>query len=441
MKANPASGQPEAPIIRRTRWRLIAWSGGTTLAILVVLGIAIYSAAASSLAASGIAQLRARLGDVIVGLSAPPLQGPAGPMITVTSDPTQPGVLIGGTSSGTIAFAGPLDVLDEVPVPSPGVDEEILDVADVAIREAIDKDGEVVSDGMMGSTPVRVLATLVTTPAGTMAAVVLGDRTAELATLQTLLAVLLLGGLAVLAASVAAGYVFAGRALVPIRDSIRRQREFAADASHELRTPLSITRAAIAELRLGRRDPAVVDRALDDLEAGAGRLEQLVDDLLLLARADAEAIEMQSRDTDLGLVAAEAAESLEPVAATRGVQLSLDLEPAPLWGDEARLRQLVSILVDNAIRHSPGGGRVMVTVRPAETGAVLTVDDEGRGIAPDHLGRVFERFWRAPDAPAGGTGLGLAIGRWIVDRHRGTISAENRIPGPGARFVVQMSGY
>src|SRR4029079_5230062 len=108
------------------------------------------------------------------------------------------------------------------------------------------------------------------------------DRSSEVGTLRTLLAVLLGGGLLVLAASLGVGYLYAGRALVPIRDSLRRQREFAADASHELRTPLTITRAAIAELRRGRSDPAVVDRALDDLDAGATRIERLVDDLLLL---------------------------------------------------------------------------------------------------------------------------------------------------------------
>ena len=226
-----------------------------------------------------------------------------------------------------------------------------------------------------------------------------------------------------------------GRALVPIRESLRRQREFAADASHELRTPLTITRASIAELRRGRDDPATVDRALDDLDAGATRMELLVDDLLLLARTDADAIEIVTSDTDLALAAAEATEALEAVAATVGVRLALDLEPAPVSGDEARLRQLAGILVDNAIRHSPAGGRVTVTVRP---GALLTVDDEGPGIAPEHLDKVFERFWRAPGAAAEGTGLGLAIARWIAERHGGSIHAENRSPGPGARFVVRI---
>ena len=128
-------------------------------------------------------------------------------------------------------------------------------------------------------------------------------------------------------------------------------------------------------------------------------------------------------------------EALEAVAADAGVRLVLDLEPAPVHGDEARLRQLAGILVDNAIKHSPSGGRVTVTVR---LGARLTVEDEGPGIDPAHLDKAFDRFWRAPGAPAGGTGLGLAIARWIAERHGGTIQAGNRVPGPGASFVVRV---
>jgi signal transduction histidine kinase len=265
--------------------------------------------------------------------------------------------------------------------------------------------------------------------------VVIGDRTAELDTLRTLLLVLLGGGLLVLAASVAAGYLYAGRALVPIRDALNRQREFAADASHELRTPLAITRAAVSAARLGREDPAAVDHALDDIDAGVDRMASLVDDLLLLARADAEAVELAIDDTDLGLAAAEAAEALEPLAATRGIRIALDVRPAPVRGDERRLRQLAGILIDNAIRHSPDGGQIGVSVRE---GAELVVEDEGPGIPPEHAERVFERFWRAPGSPSGGTGLGLAIARWIAERHGGTITTSHRSAGPGAAFTVRL---
>jgi signal transduction histidine kinase len=221
---------------------------------------------------------------------------------------------------------------------------------------------------------------------------------------------------------------------VPIRESLRRQREFAADASHELRTPLAIATAAIAELRRSPQDVATVRRSIEDLDAGTDQLRRLVDDLLLLARTDAEAVELESVDSDLAQVAAETVEGLEPVARDRGVKLQLDIEPAPLRGDPQRLGQLVSILVDNAIRHSPPGGLVTVGVRTGR----LFVEDSGRGIEAEHLPRVFERFWRAPGAPPGGTGLGLAIAAWIVERHGGTIAAGSPASGSGARFSVTL---
>ena len=115
----------------------------------------------------------------------------------------------------------------------------------------------------------------------------------------------------------------------------------------------------------------------------------------------------------------------------------LDPLPAPVTGDPLRLRQLVTILVDNAIRHSPAGSTVAVWVRPETGGALLQVDDHGPGVKPEDLPRLFERFWRADNAPAGGTGLGLAIAKWIVEQHGGTIGAFNR-PEGGASFWARL---
>jgi signal transduction histidine kinase len=435
----------EAPILRRTRRRLIAWSAGSTLVVLVVLGVAIYAAAATSLAATGTNQLKARLDEM---RAATPLAGQTTIAntsgVNITTDPAQPGVVVGGAFSGTIAMvtgAGTpsMTATGGGPATESAVGTGTVSFSvDPALQAAAASGQTVVVETTMGSTPVRVLAGPVGgSGASSAVAVVIGDRTAELDTLRTLLVVLLGGGVLVLGASVVLGYVYAGRALVPIRDSLRRQREFTADASHELRTPLAITRTAVAALRAGRSDPAAVDRALDDLDAGTSRMASLVDDLLLLARTDAEAVELQLGEADLAQAAAEATESFEPLAAARDVRLVLDVQPAPVRGDQARLRQLAGILVDNAVRHSPEGGRVTIVVRP---GATLVIEDEGVGIAPADVERVFERFWRAPDAPAGGTGLGLAIARWIAERHGGTIAAANRDGPPGARFTVRLPG-
>ena len=194
----------------------------------------------------------------------------------------------------------------------------------------------------------------------------------------------------------------------------------------------------MTDLRRNADQPvAAVGTALDDIDAETTHLAALVDDLLLLARTDAGTMELEQVPVDLADVAVDAAGSLTSMAAERGVAVVADPLPAVVDGDPLRLRQLVTILVDNAVAHTPAGGSVTVRVRGEGEAAALVVEDTGPGIRPDDLPRVFERFWRADDAPSGGTGLGLAIAAWIVERHGGRIAAANRAEG-GARFEARI---
>lgn len=290
----------------------------------------------------------------------------------------------------------------------------------------------------LGSVAVRVVSEPVDLPWGRYVVQVIGDRTAEQQTLSTLLVVLLVGGLAAVALAIAGGWLYASRALVPIRDSLRRQREFAADASHELRTPLTVLRASVEDLRRHPDQQAgQVGTALEDMTAEVDHMTELVEGLLLLARADSGVLELQRETVDLADAAAAALGELTPVAEAHHVHLALDAQPTPLTGDFGRLRQLAVILVDNAIRHAGGPAEVVVSVQREGAQAVLRVDDSGRGIRPEDRAHVFERFWRASDAPPGGLGLGLAIASWIAERHGGTVTATER-PGGGARFEVRL---
>ena len=431
MKEASAFRQPgDARLLSRVRWRLVGWSAGSTLVLLLVLGTALYLSVDASLAAAG----RTQLQDQARGLrgflerlppgSEPGGEGQEGPAIGRPE--------FGGPGSGTISI-----VLDE---DGDFVGATPLDTTDLPVAAGVAAATATTADIRLASVngaPVRVLTEKVVVGQATHVVQVIQDRTAEERTLTTLLVVLLGGGFVVLMLAVAVGFVYAGRALIPIRDSLRHQREFAADASHELRTPLTIVRGSVEHLRRHRSQPVgEVGEALDDIEAEVDRLTNLVDDLLLLARSDSGVVEVRSESVELAEVAGEALQRLRAQAEARGVELRLDAAPGEVRGDPDRLRQLVAILIDNAIRHSPAGGAVRVGIH-GDAHPGISVEDDGPGIRTEDLPHVFDRFWRAADAPAGGTGLGLAIAAWIAEHHGGRITATNR-PAGGARFEVQL---
>jgi signal transduction histidine kinase len=404
--------------------------------VLLVLGLVLYGAVARSLEASGTAQLTGRADEITGQPGAPDEEVPTG------------GFIFGGRGSGTYAIIA--NAAGEALVgPGPGQDRipEGLPLAAgiQAVRAGATRDirtGTIGSDDLV---PVRVLTDEVTFRGRVFYLQVVGDRTSEVRTLGVLVVVLVLGGVVALIVAIAAGAGYASRALVPIRrslaaqrESLRRQREFAADASHELRTPLAVIRASVDDLERHRDAPvATVGSALDDIRDEVDQVTALVDDLLLLARSDSGALALERVPLDLGDVASSGASALATLATERGVAVTVDPEPADLLGDPTRLRQLVVILVDNAIRHAPSGGTVGVVVRRVGTDAVLTVDDDGPGIRPEDGPRLFDRFYRAAGSPSGGTGLGLAIAAWIVGAHGGSIAATNRAEG-GARFSVRL---
>jgi signal transduction histidine kinase len=431
----------QARLIRRVRWRLVLWSGLSTLVVLLVLGAALYAAVANTLAAASAAQLQDRI-DPAVRL----LQGTGTPF----RRPDLGYVLGSGNTLLYLFDATGQPVQSERPVAIPvGLPAE----ASLAAAQNA-ADGTDVRTGSLqlaasppSDLPVRVMTRMVLAQDGnTYFLQALQDRSTEVATLNAVLAVLLVGGVLVVLVAVGFGTVYARRALVPIRESLeaqrtalRRQREFAADASHELRTPLTVIRSSL-ELIARHEDRPVAEssEALEDIDAEVTHLTALVDDLLLLARSDSGAVAMDREPVDLGEVAFDAASAVGRTAGSRGVRVLVDPEPATVPGDSARLRQLVMILVDNAVRHSPRDGHVAVTVRGAGTPlASVEVTDEGPGLREEDMPHVFDRFWRAPGAPSGGTGLGLAIAKWIVDRHGGRIGVANR-PDGGAAFRVEL---
>jgi signal transduction histidine kinase len=220
----------------------------------------------------------------------------------------------------------------------------------------------------------------------------------------------------------------------------RMRRDLVANASHELRTPIGALRARLENLVDGVEPMDVA--ALDEMLRQVERLGALVEQLLDLSKLESGAAPLERRSVAArALLERVAADWREP-AGERDVLLLTSTAPPDLRlrVDEQRLGQVLSNLVSNAVRHSPDGGRIQVDVSARPQHLRIAVTDQGPGIAPEEVERVFERFYRsdrARSADRGGAGLGLAIARWIVELHGGTIHAEQAEPG-GCRMIVEL---
>ncbi len=226
--------------------------------------------------------------------------------------------------------------------------------------------------------------------------------------------------------------------------SEERMRQFVADASHELRTPLATVRGYAELYRQGAvPDSAAVGSAMERIEAESTRMSGLVEDLLTLARID-DAPVVETTQVDLTVLAADAVADARVRAPERRISLlGLDSPVAPtvVRGTESRLRQVVTNLVANALRHTPDGTPVEVAVGHDTTGVALEVRDHGPGVPDEVATKVFERFYRADPSRGrtggGGSGLGLAIVAAIVAQHHGRVGVAPT-PGGGATFVVRL---
>lgn len=221
--------------------------------------------------------------------------------------------------------------------------------------------------------------------------------------------------------------------------SFDAMRRFVADASHELRTPVSVIRGE-ADVALTReRSAAEYREALAVVLDESRRLSVLVDDLLNLARADSGRVRLDLREFYLNELLAECCRGYRALAAERGLTLECKAASDLQYrGDEVLLRRLVLNLLDNAIRYTPAGGRIIVSQEAGEDEIRIAVSDTGIGIPPEHTSRVFERFYRTDEArsrAAGGFGLGLSIVGWIAEAHRGRVVCDSE-PGRGSTFTV-----
>ena len=235
------------------------------------------------------------------------------------------------------------------------------------------------------------------------------------------------------------GYVLTRQSTAPIERSMEQMRRFMADAAHELRTPITLLRTR-ADVAVGQaREPTRDTATFQAIEREAGRLGAIVGELLMLARADAGERPVTRDVLYLDDAAAGAVEAARTLAEHKRVSVEVGtFEEARITGDPALVRELLLIVLDNAIKFTPTGGRVRLDVSVQDGRAALAVTDTGIGIPADQLPHVFERFYRGDAArrQAEGAGLGLAIARWIAEVHGARIDIGSE-PGVGTRVTLR----
>jgi heavy metal sensor kinase len=230
--------------------------------------------------------------------------------------------------------------------------------------------------------------------------------------------------------------------LARIEASFKGITQFTADASHDLRTPVAVIRAT-AEITLRKpRTPEEYRRALSTILETSVDTSELLENLLTLARADAGAAGMEMRPLDLSRHVQKARERAALLGLEKALDVTATTPPEPVWvkADAIAVDRLLLILLDNAVKHSPSGGRCEIALSQSDSHAQITVRDSGAGIPEIELNNIFDRFYRVDRARSkntGGAGLGLAIARWIAEMHGGTIAAESSV-GAGSAFHVQI---
>lgn len=217
----------------------------------------------------------------------------------------------------------------------------------------------------------------------------------------------------------------------------RAQQRFVADVSHELRTPLTTIRGNLDLIKRYGMDPA----SLEAIEAETARMSRMVDDLLLLARADYGGLKLDLYPLDLDTVVSDVYKQARVLAQDRQLTVVMaHFEPARILGNTDRMKQLLLNLVGNAIKFTPPGGKISLSLRQQDDNAVVQVSDTGIGIDPQNLKQIFERFYQVEQSRTHkdgqeGAGLGLSIAKWITEAHSGTIRVDSEL-GKGSTFTV-----
>ncbi|MDB4911924.1 MAG: hypothetical protein JWO39_2747 [Gemmatimonadetes bacterium] len=401
-----------ARALRRLRLRVTAWYVGTFAIVLAMLGALLFAALAHDVSVSLDASLRASTREIA----------------RAAERREQERALPG---------AGAIDAIDELRIPErelylfdlsgrpltpPTADTAIQSLA----RQAAAKGSSTRHWEAPHDLTLQVYAERFTTSGGKqyVAAASVNRDTIDdrYATLLELAGALGAFGLVLVASG---GWLLAQKSVAPVEATMEQMRRFMADAAHELRTPVAVIRSRVDVTLERPRDAATYETTLAELRVEVERLATLVNDLFTLARADADGRPFAPTRVQLDEVVLEAVTTAGWIASRREIKLDVaEAEEAVINGDATLLRQLVLILLDNAIKFSHTGGTVAISVHSASDVATIEVEDEGVGIASADVPRAFDRFYRADSVRGAtvGAGLGLAIAKWIADEHGAQIT-------------------
>jgi signal transduction histidine kinase len=414
-------------LFQQARWKLTLWFTAVVAVIFAVVGIAIFVYAGRALFDGVDSDLEARAQREVLR-----------PLASQILNPEDQGALEIATAGG-YSYAITTDT-GQILRATGNVDPEGL--AEVSqLPSPTSSDAVFVNTRSTDGDDLRVYVRPIETFQGrTLYLQVARSTEPERQALRQLLTILVVGGGAGLVLAMAGGFWLSGRALTPIRTAMDKQKEFVADASHELRTPLALIRANAEILKRDSGKPIDENIAsVDDIIHETDRLAALVGQMLTLARADTNQPPPQFVPVDLNDLARDAAREMRLLADPRDISIEVQADGETIVsGDPLRLRELITILLDNSLKYSEEGAAVTVRLHPDSGRAVLAVSDTGRGIPPEAVPKLFDRFYRADKARSremGGSGLGLSIAKWIADVHKGTIGIESA-PGKGTTVTV-----
>lgn len=257
--------------------------------------------------------------------------------------------------------------------------------------------------------------------------------------------ILLIINLGILGASSVAGYFLAGKTLKPIEQALEEQKRFVADASHELRTPLTALKTsmevALRDKKMTIREAEkVIKSNLEDVDS----LESLSSNLLILANLQNNGQKLVFEDINIAEAVKNAYRKILPLANKKDVAVKLQVENQIVQANKESLEQMMLIFLDNAVKYTPSGGKVMLTAKSEGKSITLKIEDTGIGIAKEEIPHIFERFYRADQSRSrehlrgvGGFGLGLSLAKRIIEIHKGTVEVAS-ILGKGTTFAIKL---